>query len=219
MNFLYKVPSKQKVFLPNICFAILLIVNAVSVPPDNKLNISSKSQWIEGATLKTDSNVDELMARAKQFSNEGRYDLASSLWQKVIDSSNDLVFGSEEWLEKTLSHEYQIYKSVSREIENTLAQLPNEGLEGYRIDADSQAKIVLSSYKYDQERENALSELVKRYFLSSLGDDAAYELACLKLDRYEFCSCESATMNTIYMFTSLQDYKFTSFMGKRIMSP
>lgn len=186
MNFLYKVPSKQKVFLPNICFAILLIVNAVSVPPDNKLNISSKSQWIEGATLKTDSNVDELMARAKQFSNEGRYDLASSLWQKVIDSSNDLVFGSEEWLEKTLSHEYQIYKSVSREIENTLAQLPNEGLEGYRIDADSQAKIVLSSYKYDQERENALSELVKRYFLSSLGDDAAYELACLKLDRYEF---------------------------------
>ena len=89
-------------------------------------------------------------------------------------------------MEKTLSHEYQIYKSVSREIENTLAQLPNEGLEGYRIDADSQAKIVLSSYKYDQERENALSELVKKYFLSSLGDDAAYELACLKLDRYEF---------------------------------
>tara|TARA_Y100000766_G_scaffold117515_1_gene101004 strand:+ start:8378 stop:10771 length:2394 start_codon:yes stop_codon:yes gene_type:complete len=165
---------------------MLLIIDASSIPPANELDVSNKSQWIEGATLKTDSTVDELISRAKQFSNEGRYDLASSLWQKVIDSSNDLVFGSEEWLEKTLSHEYQVYRSVSREIENTLAQLPKEGLEGYRVDADGQAKIILSSYKEENERENALSELVKKYFLSSLGDDAAYELACLKLDRYEF---------------------------------
>ena len=145
-----------------------------------------KTQWIEGASLKTDSTVDELMLRAKQFSDEGRYDLASSLWQKVIDSSNDLVFGSEEWVEKTLSHEYQIYKSVSREIENTLSALPKDGLNGYRLNADTKAKIIFSSYEIDEGRESALSEVVKKYFLSSLGDEAAFELACLKLDRYEF---------------------------------
>ena len=186
MSNLYRVINSQKVIFLKVCFVMLLIIDASSIPPANELDVSNKSQWIEGATLKTDSTVDELISRAKQFSNEGRYDLASSLWQKVIDSSNDLVFGSEEWLEKTLSHEYQVYRSVSREIENTLAQLPKEGLEGYRVDADGQAKIILSSYKEENERENALSELVKKYFLSSLGDDAAYELACLKLDRYEF---------------------------------
>ena len=31
-----------------------------------------------------------------------------------------------------------------------------------------------------------ISPFCKKYFLSSLGDEAAFELACLKLDRYEF---------------------------------
>ena len=85
-----------------------------------------------------------------------------------------------------MSHEYQIYKSVSREIENTLSALPKDGLNGYRLNADTKAKIIFSSYEIDEGRESALSEVVKKYFLSSLGDEAAFELACLKLDRYEF---------------------------------
>ncbi len=35
-------------------------------------------------------------------------------------------------------------------------------------------------------RESALAEIVRRFFLSKLGDEAAFELACLKLDRGEF---------------------------------
>ena len=78
----------------------------------------ANSQWLEGATLKTDSEVDELMDRAEQFSKQGRYDLASNLWQTVIDTSNDLVFSNDEWIERTLSHRYELYRSVSGEIEN-----------------------------------------------------------------------------------------------------
>ena len=154
-------------------------------PPEKSSEELANSQWLEGATLKTDSAIDELMARAEQFSKQGRYDLASSLWQTVIDSSNDLVFSNEEWVERTLSHQYELYRSVSGEIENALSALPMEGLKGYRINADAEAKEVLSSY-VDEDREKALAEVVQRYFLSSLGDDAAFELACLKLDRYEF---------------------------------
>ncbi len=145
----------------------------------------ASSQWLEGATLKTDSEVDELMDRAEQFSKQGRYDLASNLWQTVIDTSNDLVFSNEEWVERTLSHRYELYRSVSGEIENALSALPEEGLKGYRVNADAGAKEVLSSY-VDEDREKALAEVVRRYFLSSTGDDAAFELACFKLDRYEF---------------------------------
>ncbi|NCG27372.1 MAG: hypothetical protein GWP42_07510, partial [Verrucomicrobiales bacterium] len=158
----------------------------IRIEPLEKSNEElANSQWLEGATLKTDSAIDELMARADQFSKQGRYDLASSLWQTVIDSSNDLVFSNEEWIERTLSHQYELYRSVSGEIENALSALPIEGLKGYRLNADAEAKEVLSSY-VDEDREKALAEVVQRYFLSSFGDDAAFELACFKLDRYEF---------------------------------
>ena len=140
---------------------------------------------VEGASLKTDAEVNELLARADQFASQGRYDLAAKLWQTVIDSSNDLMFTRDEWVEKTLEHEYQRYRSVSRDIESTIASLPKEGKEGYRLKADAEAKLVMERPS-GSDGESALAEVVRRYFISSHGDDAAFELACLKLDRYEF---------------------------------
>ena len=140
---------------------------------------------VEGASLKTDAEANDLLARAEQFARQGRYDLASKLWQSVIDSSNDLMFTRDEWVEKTLEHEYQRYRSVSRDIEATIANLPREGREGYRVKADAEAKLIMER-PGNNDSEAALAEVVRRYFISSLGDDAAFELACLKLDRYEF---------------------------------
>ncbi len=140
---------------------------------------------VEGASLKTDAEANDLLARAEQFARQGRYDLASKLWQSVIDSSNDLMFTRDEWIERTLEHEYQRYRSVSGDIESTLANLPREGLEGYRVKADAEAKLTMQR-PGAKDSEAELAEVVRRYFLSSLGDDAAFELACLKLDRYEF---------------------------------
>ena len=54
---------------------------------------------------------------------------------------------------KEAIHEYQIYKSVSREIENTLSALPKDGLNGYRLNADTKAKIIFSSYEIDEGRD------------------------------------------------------------------
>ncbi len=139
----------------------------------------------ETAGLKVDTDATDLLARAEEFAKQGRYDLASTLWQKVIDGSNDLVFTRDEWRFETLENEYQRYRSVTGDIESTLAELPEEGLDGYRIEADGEAKRILASPGSDG-REAALAEVVRRFFLSSLGDDAAFELACLKLDRYEF---------------------------------
>ena len=127
------------------CFSCVFIFALISGFAYGQIRIapleqSTNSQWLEGATLKTDSSVDELMVRAEQFSKQGRYDLASSLWQTVIDSSNDLVFSNDEWIEKTLSHQYELYRSVSGEIEDALSALPIEGIKGYRLNADAEAK-------------------------------------------------------------------------------
>ncbi|MCH2060431.1 MAG: PQQ-like beta-propeller repeat protein [Verrucomicrobiales bacterium] len=163
--------------LPNVHAEI----KAVAAPEIGK---SSRS-LVEGASLKTDAEANELLARAGHFASQGRYDLAAKLWQTVIDSSNDLMFTRDEWVEKTLEHEYQRYRSVSRDIESTIANLPAEGRQGYRLKADAEAKLVMGRPS-GNDNESALAEVVRRYFISSHGDDAAFELACLKLDRYEF---------------------------------
>ena len=152
--------------------------------PSPEIGKASRS-LVEGASLKTDTEANDLLARAEHFAGQGRYDLAGKLWQTVIDSSNDLMFTRDEWVEKTLEHEYQRYRSVSRDIEATIANLPREGREGYRVKADAEAKLIMER-PGNNDSEAALAEVVRRYFISSLGDDAAFELACLKLDRYEF---------------------------------
>ncbi len=165
-----------------------------------------------GASLKTDAELDRLLKRADEFAEEGRYDLAVVLWQKVLDGSADTVMTREEWLHKTSKHEYRKYRSVSEEIERSLAKLPANGLRVYRATADGEAKAILAASEDDprslgghwqeehaaawvnvptgpaplSRREQALAEVVRRFFLSSHGDDAAFELACLEMERYEF---------------------------------
>jgi outer membrane protein assembly factor BamB len=140
---------------------------------------------IPTASVKTDSEMEALLARADQFAQQGRYDLATVLWQQVIDRSSDVVFTREEWINKTLLHQYQKYRGITSDIEHTLATLPAEGLQGYRLKADGEARAILQRAG-EKGREAALAEVVRRYFMSSLGDDCAFELACRKLDRFEF---------------------------------
>ena len=140
---------------------------------------------VPSATVKTDSEMEALLQRANQFAQQERYDLATILWQQVIDRSSDVVFTRDEWVRKTLEHRYQKYRGITSDIESTIATLPPAGLEGYRLKADGEARAILRRAGAEG-REVALAEVVRRYFLSSQGDDAAFELACLKLDRFEF---------------------------------
>ncbi len=144
-----------------------------------------ESTSIEGASVKTDSEMESLLSRAGDFAKDGRYDLSALLWQEVVDRSGDIVFTKDEWIRNTLLHKYQRYRGITSEIERTLAALPAEGLEAYRVKADGEARGILRAGG-ESGREAALGEIVRRYFLSSIGDDAAFELACLKLDRFEF---------------------------------
>jgi outer membrane protein assembly factor BamB len=161
------------------CATIGLIVGtqayALKVPNENS-----------GGGLKTDAELDLLLQRAEQFAANKRYDLASELWQKVIDDSNDTVMTKPEWVQESLNHLYKTYKPVQDEIEKTLSTLPPEALKVYRLRADGEATAVMAAARSQDQYETALGEVVRRYFLSSHGDDAANELAGLHMDRYEF---------------------------------
>ncbi len=138
-----------------------------------------------GASLKTDPELEQLLKKADEFAGDERYDLASVLWQRVLDETSGTVMTRQDWESSTSRQKYRRYRSVSGEIEQTIAKLPPAGLRIYRLTADGEAQALLAGAVGDR-REEALAQLARRYFLSTLGDDAAYELACLRLDRYEF---------------------------------
>ncbi len=135
----------------------------------------SEQKFPGGAPLKTDPELERLLKRAEEFALDERYDLAVILWQKVLDDTGDTL----------VTRDGRMYTSLSEEVEGTIAKLPPDGLRVYRVSADGEAKAVLAQGKGDGEEE-ALAEVVRRYFLSSVGDDAAYRLGCMALDRHDF---------------------------------
>jgi len=125
------------------------------------------------AALKTNQDQETLLKRADDFAKESLYDTACGLWQSVLNNSGDTLTSTDD----------QVYFAMSVAIEDRLAKLPPEGLRAYRVIADGEAMALLAGEK---NREKALAEVARRYFMSSLGDDAAYELGCLALDRHDF---------------------------------
>lgn len=160
--------------------AIKVIGKAVALPVGGAADASpdvdrSEKAFPGGAPLKTDPELERLLTRADQFVTEERYDLAAVLWQKVLDDTGDTL----------VTRDGRSYTSLADEVERTLSKLPPAGLKVYRITADGEAQAVLAAAVGEKEEEG-LGEVVRRFFVSSHGDDAAYKLGCLALDRYDF---------------------------------
>jgi outer membrane protein assembly factor BamB len=147
----------------------------------------SEQAFPGGAALKTDAEQARLLKRAEQCVEDGRLDLAAVLWQKVLDEAGDTLMVSRAQPKNPNPNETPLlmYGSLAEEVERTLGKLPREALNAYRIAADGEAQAVLAAAGPEQEEE-ALATVVRRFFLSSLGDDAAYKLACIALDRHDF---------------------------------
>ncbi|MEM6472707.1 MAG: hypothetical protein AAF802_24310, partial [Planctomycetota bacterium] len=154
-----------------------------------RLPVSSSAttaQTLESASLQTITEQELFkLRRAKEFAAEGDSLSAIALWQSVLDRAGSQLMTREEWRFSSARHQYPKYVTVAKEIESILSGLSEDALAIYRIQADGGARAILSN-PGDRSRTEVLSEVVRRFFASSLGDDAAFELACLRLDRYEF---------------------------------
>ncbi len=156
-------------------FGIKRAVAGPAKAEDDSAPDPSETRFPGGAALKTDPEQQRLLKRADQCVADGRLDLAVVLWQKVLDEAGDTL----------MTRDGRTYTSLADEIELTLASLPPLALSTYRITADGEAQAILSRATPETE-EDALARVANRYFLSSLGDDAAFRLACLALDRHDF---------------------------------
>ena len=127
------------------------------------------------ATLKTDPDLESILEKASRFAKDENWTVATKLWQAVLDRSGDAMW----------SEDGVIYYSLAEQVERKLSSLPPEALRAYRVLADADARAILAAAGEGQQSQ-ALGRVVGNYFVSSIGDDAAFELGCLKLDRYDF---------------------------------
>lgn len=131
-----------------------------------------------GAALKTDPDLEALLEKADRYRADGNYRVATKLWQAVLQRSGDALH----------TRDRETYFSLVEEVERILSKLTPEGLAAYRITADAEAKEILNAAGQNNsiDRKTALSTIVGQYFISSLGDDAAFELGSIYLDRFDF---------------------------------
>jgi outer membrane protein assembly factor BamB len=129
----------------------------------------------EGATLKTDPDLESILKKADRYKQDGNYSVACQLWQAVLQKSGDTLY----------SNDNQTYYSMIEQVERTLAALPPEGLVVYRITADAAARQMIAQAPHPFDVA-ALTEVIRQYFISSVGDDAAFRLACVYLDQFDF---------------------------------
>jgi len=154
------------------------------VAPGNPGNAESEGK--DASRLNINSEHERLLKRADELVRDGRFDLASTIWQRLLDEGGSALLTREQWeIETADKAKYRRYRPVAEELQQTIARLPKQGLVIYRAQADPEARAILTAAD-GKGREAALREVVRRYFLSSWGDDAALELASRLLDRHDF---------------------------------
>ena len=135
------------------------------------LKAKNAEKYSDGATVPTDAQLEELLRRAELFAEDGGFRNATVLWSKILSEGGSSL----------VTEDGETYRALATVVEQRIAKLPADGLQAYRITADGEAQAILAQAD-ERGQFEVLREVTERYFLSSLGDQAAYELAALALD-------------------------------------
>ena len=156
------------------------IINGPIILGNHNINVTiddtdTEVEYEQGAVLKTNPDLEGTLEKAERFREDGNYRVACQLWQAVLKRSGDSLYSSDG----------SNYFSLVEQVESILATLPPEGLAAYRVLADAEAKEILAEANSKTD-EVALNRIVREYFISSQGDEAAFDLGCIYLDRFDF---------------------------------
>jgi len=137
--------------------------------------------------LNTSEELERLLERATQVAVE-RPDLAPVLWQRILDEGANAFARATVKNAIPLRRNYEIFRPFSNESLRTIVAAGAEAVRHYRLQSDGPARVLMA--RQGAEREPALAEIVRRYFLTTIGDDAAFELGCRLLERGDFTSAD-----------------------------
>lgn len=129
------------------------------------------------ATLHRDLDIATALAKAEEFADSGDYETAVRLLQKAFEADRQVLIQRGE----------RVFRPAHLVAQDLLLSWPPEALKEYRLVNDPTAAALLE--RFDKQFDPALlSQIVQRYFLTAHGDEAAFRLACYRLDRGEFAS-------------------------------
>lgn len=127
-------------------------------------------------TVATDADADVLISRAAKYLRNQRNREALMLFQHVVDNYPDAMTPADNG----------VYVPARRTIERLLASFHGtdmaEVLELYRVSADASLQAIVGDDPLTCRDPGDLREGIRRYFLSSYGDEAVFALALLRLD-------------------------------------
>lgn len=152
-----------------------MVMPGMRVFPGMAMGSQGGAGAADSAVPKIDPESQQLLKRADQFIADERYDLAAILWQKVLDEAGDNM----------VAVEGDRYVPLRSEVEAAISKAKPEAVAAYRLNADNEVVGMLARVTPENESE-ILGQIVRRFFLSEQGDDAAYRIACRALDRGDF---------------------------------
>ena len=129
--------------------------------------------------LESNADADALLMRARSYMQDQQYREALLLLQAATDRYGQYLAEDEDG----------VFLPTRRLVEKTLARWAKGNptvLEQYRLAADPEARGLLGGPVEQCIDIKSLDAVVRRFFLSSVGDDAAFRLACLSLDQGDY---------------------------------
>jgi outer membrane protein assembly factor BamB len=157
-------------------FAAATVAQIIKVQPNFQPE-SSPSQADEdpyGVYLPTDRTLSRGMSRARERLNDGEYNEALAFLQQILDRDEDTFLDDAQAAETRRG-----LKASARDL---IAGLPKAGREMYQLLHEANARRQLES-AIDSGNRDELARVVRRYFLTPPGYEAAIVLAQLEFDR------------------------------------
>ncbi|MFO8012864.1 MAG: PQQ-binding-like beta-propeller repeat protein [Phycisphaerae bacterium] len=144
---------------------------------DGDTDGEDQEPFLQGAHLETSFEADRLLRRARDFvdADPPQFRKAAIILQHVIREDANVL----------ATADGRTYHPVREIAERTIIAMGPEGLEAYRTEVDGQVKALLAPAGAERNDE-VLHAVESRFFLSSRGDEAAFALGCLYLDRHEY---------------------------------
>ncbi len=144
----------------------------VSPPQHNKPADSDSSTELVHASLPTDPNIQSAFQRARRFVRDEQYELAARHIHTVMHADKQIM----------VRVSRRSYRPAHQQGEKLLKILPERGIRLYQQLVNTRASLQFDE-AVSRRSPQLLKNVTSHYFFSSYGDDAAYRLACHRIDR------------------------------------
>ena len=164
------------VLLTPVFAVVLSLSTALAQEPEAGDDaVAEDLELLSGAIIETNPDADALLAQAQQYMRDGQHRDAVLLLQHTVENYGDAMVNLGDGR----------YRPARLAAESILADADDNTLTLYRLQVDGTARQRLGGPASECRDIKALRSVASEMFYSSVGDEAAYALACILLDQGE----------------------------------